>query len=207
MRRVRRRRLSVVTAIAVAVTGTLWHVESRNDDGAQSPYDTRADDPAAVAIGGTTTATTAAAVPAGPPDQTTLDGLELRLEPVAEVGHPTAVVQHPGTGDLYVSGAEGPIVRVPADGPGPATIADFGGRISTHGESGLLDIAFDAAGDLLYVSLVETDGDLALLEIPFSPGQLAIDRARPLLTVPSPTDVHHAGDVDADARHAVVLDR
>jgi glucose/arabinose dehydrogenase len=198
LRRVRRRRLSVVTAIAAAVTGSLWLVESRSDDGTQSANDARVGDPAAVATDGTTT-TAAAAVPAGPPDQATLDGLELRLEAVVEVGHPTAVVQHPGTGDLYVSGAEGPIVRVPADGTGQETVADFGGQISTEGESGLLDIAFNAGGDLLYVSLVETDGDLALLEIPFDPGRLAIDRARPLLTVPSPTDVHHAGDVDVDA--------
>jgi glucose/arabinose dehydrogenase len=90
-------------------------------------------------------------------------------------------------------------VRVPAGGTRPTTIADLGGQISTSGESGLLDISFDAGGDVLYVSLVESDGDLALLEIPLVAGSLATDRARSLLVIPSPTDVHHAGDVDVDA--------
>lgn len=146
---------------------------------------------------GTTAATRQASV--GPPDQAALDGLELRLEPVAEVRNPTASVQRPGTDDLYIASLAGPIVRVPAHGGMPTTIADLSGQISTRGESGLLDIAFDGGGDLLYVSLVESDGDLALIEVPFVAGSLAIDRARSLLAIPSPTDVHHAGDVHVDA--------
>jgi glucose/arabinose dehydrogenase len=177
--------------------GSLWLVEQPGGEGERADS-RRTDDPASGTVDEASTATSAAAVPAGPPDQAALDGVELRLEPVAEIGHPTAIIQHPGTDDLYVSGAEGPIVRVPADGSGPITVADLGDQISTSGESGLLDIAFNAAGDLLYVSLVESDGDLALVEVPFSPGRLATDRARPVLTVPSPTDVHHAGDVDVD---------
>jgi hypothetical protein len=144
----------------------LWLIQEPEGDGAVSADKGRSDGSTTGHANEASTATSAAAIPTGPPDQATLDGLELRLEPVVEIGHPTAVIQHPGTDDLYVSGVEGPIMRVPADGSSPVTVADFGDRISTRGESGLLDVAFNAAGDLIYVSLVESDGDLALVEIP-----------------------------------------
>jgi glucose/arabinose dehydrogenase len=153
--------------------------------------------------GSTTTATTVpgstTSVPAGPPDQATLDALALRLEPMVELKHPTALVQRPRSGDLYATGVEGPVVRVAAGGSEPVVVADLGPQISTSGESGLLDLAFDATGDLAYVSLVEKDGDLALLEVPLAGDQLALDRSRTMLAIESPTDVHHAGDVDVDA--------
>jgi hypothetical protein len=144
----------------------LWLIQEPEGDGAVSADKGRSDGSTTGHANEASTATSAAAIPTGPPDQATLDGLELCLEPVVEIGHPTAVIQHPGTDDLYVSGVEGPIMRVPADGSSPVTVADFGDRISTRGESGLLDVAFNAAGDLIYVSLVESDGDLALVEIP-----------------------------------------
>jgi hypothetical protein len=148
--RIRRRRLSAVTAVAAGLAGLLWLIQEPEGDGALSA-DTGRDGSTTGHAKEASTATSAAALPTGPPDQATLDGLELRLEPVVEIGHATAVIQDPGTDDLYVSGVEGPIMRVPADGSSPAT------------------------------------------------GRLATDRARPLLTVPSPTDVHHAGNVDVDA--------
>jgi glucose/arabinose dehydrogenase len=198
-RRIRRRRLVAVAAAVVGlVAGGLWLVLRPDGDSERSVSD-GADEPATGDVDDANTTTTAAGVAAGPPDQGVLDGLELRLEPVAEIEHPTAVVEHPGTGDLLVSSLAGSIVRTTAEGGSPAIVADFGDQISTSGESGLLDIAFNAAGDLLYVSLVERDGDLALVEIPYSAGALATDLARTLLTLPSPTTVHHAGDVDVDA--------
>ncbi len=145
------------------------------------------------------TATTSAPAHRGPPSQADLDGIEVGLQPVVEIEHPTAIVEQPGTGDLYVTSVAGRIVRVPDGGGEPVTVADVADRISTSGESGLLDIAFEATGDLLYVSLVEASGDLALWEVRVADGALAIDTPRPLLTVPSPGNVHHAGDVDVGA--------
>jgi glucose/arabinose dehydrogenase len=142
--------------------------------------------------------TTTPPLPAGPADQATLDALSLRLEPAAALQHPTAVAQRPGTEDLYVTDLEGPIVRVPLAGGDPVAVADLSAEISTSGESGLLDLAFSPAGDLVYLSLVESDGDLALVEYPLTSGGIAMDRPRPLLTITSPTNVHHAGDVDVD---------
>lgn len=147
----------------------------------------------------TSATSSAPATPSGPADQATLDGLALRLEPVVALQHPTALAQDPVSRDLYAAGLEGHVVRLPAGSRDPVPVADLGPRISTSGESGLLDLAFDATGGLLYVSLVETDGDLALVEVPVVDGTLALDRQRPLLTIPSPSNVHHAGDVDLDA--------
>jgi glucose/arabinose dehydrogenase len=197
----RRRRLAVLVvavaaiATATAVLGDRLERADRQEDSDGPARDGGADesDPA-------TTATTAdAVVPTGPPDQATLDALSLRLEPLVELQYPTAAVQRPGTEDLYVTGVQGPIVRVPLGGGDPVPVADFGAQVSTSGESGLLDLAFNPAGDLVYVSLVERDGDLALVEFPFVANNFATDRPRTLLTIESPTNVHHAGDVDVDA--------
>jgi glucose/arabinose dehydrogenase len=191
----------LVLAATVTAAGAVW-LEGRSDRA-----DRRVDDDGSEVGGGgadesdpATSATTAeAVVPAGPPDQATLDALSLRLEPLVELQYPTAVVQRPGTEDLYVTGVQGPIVRVPVGGGDPVPVADFGAQVSTSGESGLLDLAFNPAGDLVYVSLVERDGDLALVEFPFVANNFATDRPRTLLTIESPTNVHHAGDVDVDA--------
>lgn len=189
--------------MAVTVTlvaGLVWQSRRSEPDGGRADTQAPAGGSEATSpAGGTGPATTAPPGPAGPPDQRALDTVALGLEPVVEVSHPTAIVQHPGTGDLYAASVEGEIVRVPARGGGPATVADLGDRISTRGESGLLDIAFDATGDLLYISLVEPDGDLALVEAPFAEGAPAVEQGRPLLTIPSPSDDHHAGDVEVDA--------
>lgn len=200
--RVRGGRLAILAAAATVtlVAGLVWQSRrSEPDDGLAATQAPAGGSEATSPAGGTGPATTAPPGPAGPPDQRALDTVALQLEPVVEVSHPTAIVQHPGTGDLYAASVEGEIVRVPARGGGPAMVADLGDRISTSGESGLLDIAFDASGDLLYISLVEPDGDLALVEAPFAEGAPAVERERPLLTIPSPTDVHHAGDVEVDA--------
>jgi glucose/arabinose dehydrogenase len=161
--------------------------------GKRSSVDPAPADPAAGAP------TTTAPPRLGPPSQADLDGIELSLEPVVELEHPTAIVERPGTGDLYVSSVAGRIVLVPAGGGDPETVADISDRVSTRGESGLLDIAFDDTGDLLYVSLVEDNGDVALWEVAMVDGEVAIDTPRPLLTVPSPGDVHNAGDIEIDA--------
>jgi hypothetical protein len=148
--RIRRRRLSAVTAVAAGLAGLLWLIQEPEGDGALSA-DTGRD--------GSTTGPRQGGEhchergrpsdrPAGPGDPG-----RTRVAPGAGRRDRARHGRHPGprTDDLYVSGVEGPIMRVPADGSSPAT------------------------------------------------GRLATDRARPLLTVPSPTDVHHAGDVDVDA--------
>jgi glucose/arabinose dehydrogenase len=195
----------IVLGVAAVVAGSAGLAARLGEDGGHRGVARR--DAGSVGVGEAarttaTTATTSTRVstrPAGPPDQATLDALGLRLEAVIELRHPTALVQRPGSGDLYAAGVEGPVVRVPPGGGTPVAVADFGPQISTSGESGLLDLAFDATGDLVYVSLVETDGDLALIELPVIGDRFATDRSRMLLAIESPTDVHHAGDVEIDA--------
>jgi hypothetical protein len=199
MRNVRRGRSPfVVVPIAIGLAaGLVWFVQRTEDTDWRPPRP--GDDQQETVDSEQAASTTAPSLAAGPPDQAALDALELRVEPVAGIENPTAVVEHPATGDLYIAAVAGAIVRVPGDGGSPAPVADLSGQISASGESGLLDIAFDAGGDLLYVSLVASGGDLTLVEIPVSTDGLATERARTLLTVTSPTNVHHAGDVDVDA--------
>ncbi len=201
----RARVAAVVVLVAVVAGGGLaWLAQGSGDEPEQDgapPDGTAPPGRATSAPSGTEgTATTAPApASAGPPSQADLDGTEIGLQPVVEVEHPTAIAEQPGTGDLYAASVAGRIVRAPTGGGEPETVADVSARISTSGESGLLDIAFDATGDLLYMTLVEADGDLVLWEVRVVGGTPAVDTPRVLLTVPSPSDVHHAGDVDIDA--------
>ena len=190
--------------VAATMAGLALFAGDNRPSRRSATADGRSEGPTTVATTAVTApVSTAPDVPPGPPDQATLDALGLRLEPVVELQHPTSLAQRPGTGDLYATSVEGAVVRLPARGGEPLEIADLGPRISTEGESGLLDLAFDTTGDLAYISLVETDGDLALLEVPIARDLLAIDRARTILTIESPTEVHHAGDVDTDAQGMV----
>lgn len=193
--------MAVIVLVAVA-GAVVWSAQGSTDAGRRDRTgreDSAGQDGAPDTTVDAETSAPTAPPPAGPPTQAELDGVEVGLQPVVEVEHPTAIAQHPGNGDLYVASLAGEMVRAPAVGGEPTTVADFGPRISTSGESGLLDIAFDAGGERLYVTLVETSGDLALWEVPVADGVPAVDTPRVLLTVPSPSDVHHAGDVDVDA--------
>jgi glucose/arabinose dehydrogenase len=191
----------VLAGAAVVVLAELLGPDGE-DGRERSPVEARGVEPTERTTAPAAPASTAVPTPIaapGPADQATLDALDLRLEPVVELKHPTALVPRPGTDDLYAAGVEGPVVRVPSGGGAPVAVADLGPQISTQGESGLLDLAFDRRGDLAYVSLVEPDGDLALIELPVVDDRLATDRPRPLLTIESPTDVHHAGHIEIDA--------
>ena len=72
--------------------------------------------------------------------------------------------------------------------------------ISTWGESGLLDLAFDATGNLLYLSLVERNRDLVVWEVPMVGGQPDLSRWREVIRVPGRSNIHHAGDIYIDAQ-------
>jgi glucose/arabinose dehydrogenase len=200
-RRGRRRRWRIALCTLVAIAAG-FGIALRWVGGDDRPAgDVAAREPPATDASTTSAAPpmSATSVPDGPPDQRALDAVALRLEQVVELRHPTALVERPGTGDLYATGVEGPVVQVPAGGGEPVVVADLGPLISTEGESGLLDLAFAPGGDLAFLSLVERDGDLALIEVPVAGDRLATDRSRTVLAIASPSNVHHAGDVDVDA--------
>ena len=123
----------------------------------------------------------------------------LRLEPVVQLARPTSIVQRPTTMDAYVTSVGGELVRVPLTGGTGTVVANVADLISTRGESGLLDLAFDATGNLLYLSLVERNGDLVVWEVPMVGGQPAVVRWREVIRVPGRSNIHHAGDIYIDA--------
>jgi glucose/arabinose dehydrogenase len=196
----RRRALLATLTVAGLGAGAVW-LDRRDPgaDGAGGTDRTEETEHRETTAPTEPTTPTTTPIPDGPADQATLDALSLRLEPVAALSHPTALVQHPATGDLYASSLEGSIVRLAPDGGSPILVGDLGPRISTSGESGVLDLAFDSTGAVLYVSLVASTGELALVEVPVQGNTPLLERSRTLLTIPSPSNVHHAGDVDVDA--------
>ena len=145
----------------------------------------------------TTTTTTIA--PDRRPTQAELDGLQLRLEPVVQLARPTSIVQRPTTTDAYVTSVGGALVRVPLTGGTGTEVANVADLISTRGESGLLDLAFDATGNLLYLSLVERNRDLVVWEVPMVGGEPDLLRWREVIRVPGRSNIHHAGDIHIDA--------
>ena len=194
-------------AVAVLVTGGVWMSGCGVDLAGKSvvigpaptvpPPDVQVT-VASPAMANVATPTPPTAAPDRGPTQAELDGVGLRLEPVLQVPHPTSIVQRPNTMDAYVTSVAGEVVRVPVAGGSGTVVANVADQISTRGESGLLDLAFDLSGNLLYLSVVERNGDLVVWEVPMVADQPAVADRRDVIRVPSPTDVHHAGDIYID---------
>ena len=107
-----------------------------------------------------------------------------QIEPVVQLARPTSIVQRPTTTDAYVTSVGGALVRVPLTGGTGTVVANVADLISTRGESGLLDLAFDATGNLLYLSLVERNRDLVVWEVPIVGWEPDLFRWREVRLVP-----------------------
>lgn len=135
--------------------------------------------------------------PAGgsPPDLTTA---EAALQPVARLDAPLMLKVRPGTDELWVAQRAGQIVALDSTGSGDMTqrlVLDISATVGTTGEGGLLGLAFDPAGQTLYTSSTDIDGN-SVIDAFDIPGDVA-DRAtrRELLQVGQPAANHNGGDL------------
>lgn len=102
--------------------------------------------------------------PAPPPDAIDdLAGAAITLTPVAEFDAPIALVARPGSANLFVAERGGRVQTLAPDGNGGWTpgqvVVDISGETTTDVERGLLGLAFDPAGDRIYVSFTDGAGD------------------------------------------------
>jgi glucose/arabinose dehydrogenase len=99
-------------------------------------------------------------LPDPPPSVHQLSGVALRAEVVAPVADAVAIAWRAGDPAPYVAGQLGQIWRVdPA--AGAQLVANFGDRVSSGSERGLLGIAFGPDGRM-YIDYTDTAGDVVV---------------------------------------------
>lgn len=124
-----------------------------------------------------------------------LEATDVRLEEIATLEQPVALVARPGHSALYVAERAGRIRIL-----GGGQVLDdplLEVETTTDGERGLLGLAFSPAGDQLYVSYTNTDGDNRLDAFAMGEGIADIDPGsrRTLLAVAQPFSNHNGGHV------------
>ncbi|HET6579051.1 MAG TPA: PQQ-dependent sugar dehydrogenase [Gemmatimonadales bacterium] len=134
----------------------------------------------------------------GPPD----GAVPVALQEVASgLSFPLALTAPPGDSRLFIV-EKGGAVRVVREGVLlPTPFLDLGGRVSTGGEQGLLDLAFDpayATNGRFIVHYTDVNGNTTVSAFRVSPGDP--DQADPasetvLLTAEQPFDNHNGGRI------------
>ncbi len=124
----------------------------------------------------------------------------LVLTPVASLADPMVLIARPNTGsaqgDLYVGTRQGQVWLLSADGnTQPELVLDISDLTETGCENGLLGMAFNSDGSLLYLHYTNLQQDNQIVEYPMS-GQRAVrEQARTVLSVSQPACNHNGGSI------------
>lgn len=190
---------------AVALAGLLLVAACGPDSAAQR----RAAGTATNTSAPTGTATIPGAADPGP-GPTSLAGVAIRLDPVATVGQPIALVSRAGTDDLYVAEQNGKvdIVRVSRASGGstnglarttyrvdPSLALDLTDQTKSEGERGLLGIAFSADGQTLYADYTDLDGNSHVVSYPMDGDRADTSNQRELIFQTQPFPNHKGGNL------------
>ena len=128
-------------------------------------------------------------------------------EPIATVAlnvmavgtQPTKLGFHPqdDPAAFFFTDNEGLIYRVDPEG-NYGIVLDVRGQVADGFEQGLFDIVFDETGEWMYFSATQLDGALDVIAVPISSTEWTVDatRARLILSVPQPGDVHNGGALE-----------
>lgn len=121
-----------------------------------------------------------------------LDQIRLRVRQVGTFQTPTVYRSHP-TGNGYVGEQRG-VVKNAGSGQ---VVLDIQDLVIAQGERGFLGMAFNGAGNRLYVSYSDraTNGDSVIAEYAFSGGPVNEGTRRELLRVDQPFANHNGGDI------------
>lgn len=212
---VRRRAASLVAAGAVLVVGACS--SSSNGASTTSGGGTTATRDAAVTAPQSTATglQTADTLPDGsfpsvadPARDGSLDKVRVKLVTVAEANDPMALVARPGHPDqLFLAERAGKVRLVSRTDRGhgwtvqPGALVDLTSLVATDGEKGLLGLAFDPAGDTLYLSYNIANGDSRVDAAPItgSADRPRVGERTNLLRVDQMgTNFHKGGDLVVD---------
>ena len=135
------------------------------------------------------------AEPSAPPE-VALGDVEVELQSVAQLDEPIALAVRRRDDALFVA-ERGGVVRAIRGGTVDETpVLDISSEISTGGERGLLGIAFSTAGDELYASYTDRDGNSRVAAWSVSGDGVAdAGRRRELLEVEQPYPNHNGGNI------------
>ncbi|WP_208027664.1 PQQ-dependent sugar dehydrogenase [Rhabdothermincola sediminis] len=154
--------------------------------------------PATRELQGATTGT------ASPDETTSLEGVRIRLQPVAEVDTPVAMAARPGSDDLYVAEQGGVVRHIRVTRRDDAVhhevdhtpVLDLSEETRARGEQGLLGLAFSPDGSTLYVDYTDANDDSThIVAYPMSGERADSSRARELLRIPQPNRNHNGGQL------------
>jgi glucose/arabinose dehydrogenase len=174
-------------AAALALAGACG-----NGAGQQAPRPSGAAPSRAGAV--TSTPATSSA-PAGPPTQAELDRVAVRLDRVARLREPVALVVAEDDTTFYVGERAGR-VRVIRDGRlDPTPLLDLTDQVVAEGEGGLLGVALAPDGRHLYVSFTDRRHAVRLVEVGVDEDGVDPASRRDVLTIAQPSTRHHGGNL------------
>jgi glucose/arabinose dehydrogenase len=139
----------------------------------------------------------------------TLDGIKLKLDQIADVHEPVALVGRSGTDVLYVAQKDGKIKQINVDKQldkdgkvsrityriDNSPILDIGRSTTDVGERGLLGIAFSSDGRKLYLHYTATDGKVTVDEYKMNDNAVDTRSRRTLLSLDHPENNHNGGQI------------
>jgi glucose/arabinose dehydrogenase len=142
-----------------------------------------------------------------PAPDAALDGLQLRLTPVASLDSPTALAVRPGDDSLYVTEQVGRVRRIRRAGTDSGSsgggsngfqlddqpVLDISRDVIANGEQGLLGIAFSGDGATMYVAFTNQHADQQLDELTVKGDQVDTSTRRTLLVIPDFAPNHNGG--------------
>jgi glucose/arabinose dehydrogenase len=120
--------------------------------------------------------------------------IAVRLDQVARLEEPVALMTRPGDPALYVALKGGRVVAVAPD-RSTRTVLDLTGRVSLCNEQGLLGITFSPDGRFLYTDRTDVAGDTRVTEFAFEDGQAVAESERDVLFVDQPYANHNGGQL------------
>lgn len=125
-----------------------------------------------------------------PPD---LDAADVTLELVANLEAPLMLKARPGVPELWVAQREGQIVALSATGQ--REVLDISATVGTTGEGGLLGLAFEPSGDVLYTSSTDIEGTSVVDAFDIVGDRVDPGTRRQVITVAQPATNHNGGDL------------
>jgi glucose/arabinose dehydrogenase len=180
-------------ALLVAVTLALA-VSACSDDGEELPSDTRAPIASEPSVP-TTAPPPVASVPLG--SVTSLDGVEVGLEEVAQLEEPIVMATRPGEPDrVYVGERAGRVLDLSLTDGSSDVVLDISDQTTIDSERGLLGLAVSPDGAFLYVSHTNDDGDSRVDEYAVDEdGSLDEASRRIVFALDQPFPNHNGGNI------------
>ena len=126
---------------------------------------------------------------------TPLGALSLRLTEVAEVDQPLALAVRRDVPGFYLAEKGGRVQYVPAPGEDAQEVLDIADDVSDGGEQGLLGLTFAPAGDRMYVSYTNNDGDTRVDEYAMGDGPTDVGERQDVFAIDQPYGNHNGGNI------------